>query len=239
MRKIIGMLQDMSAELTREGELEAEIFEKAMCACEGGGKDLGKVIEDSGADIDRLTAKVSQDSAERSQLQQEVAEHQANFEQTKKDLAEALMIRTKEGKAFNAKEKDTKFNLNGLGQAIPAIEKGMGGAALMQMDAAPRLRRMIEVTRYLTSDDRSGVLAFLDQGLGEDDQVGDSTKAPQSGEILGILKSMKDEMQKDLGEMQTQEKTDQENFNDMKAAKNKEMQTQEKTDQENFNDMKA
>merc|ERR1740133_712333 len=78
MRKIIGMLQDMAKELEREGEVEKEIFEKAICACEGGTDSLNKVISDSGAQVEELTAKVSSGNAEKAQLTQDVSEHTAS-----------------------------------------------------------------------------------------------------------------------------------------------------------------
>merc|ERR1719364_406912 len=57
MRRIITMLQDMQKEVEREGEAEKEIFEKALCACEGGEKELDKTIADSEAAIEEWTAK--------------------------------------------------------------------------------------------------------------------------------------------------------------------------------------
>lgn len=227
MRKIIGMLQDMSKELTREGELEAEIFEKAMCACEGGEKNLDTVIAESTAAIDEYTAKTKSLAAEQTQLTQEVAEHKDNIASATKELSGATMLREKESKQFSAEAADTKSNIAQLSKAIPAIEKGMGGAALVQMEGGSRFRRMIEVSKALKSDDRAGVLAFLDQGT--QDQVADSVQAPQSGQILGILKSMKDEMESDLKSLTTQETTDNENFNDIKAAKSAEIKTAEES----------
>ena len=75
MRKIITMLQDMTKELEREGELEKEIFDKALCACEGGDKELQKVIDDSNAAIEEWSAKIESATAEKAQLTQEVADH--------------------------------------------------------------------------------------------------------------------------------------------------------------------
>merc|ERR1719301_18133 len=75
MRKIVGMLQDMAKELEREGEIEKEIFDKAICACEGGTKELQKVIDDSAASMEELTSKLAAGKAESTQLGQEVADH--------------------------------------------------------------------------------------------------------------------------------------------------------------------
>merc|ERR1719440_1979257 len=96
MRKIIGMLQDMAKELEREGEVEKEIFDKAICACEGGTDNLNKVIGDSTAQIEELTAKVASGNAEKAQLTQDVADHKASAASAKSDLDEASMLRDKE-----------------------------------------------------------------------------------------------------------------------------------------------
>jgi septal ring factor EnvC (AmiA/AmiB activator) len=230
MRKIISMLQDMQKELEREGELEKEIFDKAICACEGGTDHLSKAIADSTSSIEELTAKVASGTAEKTQLTQDVADHKTSAASAKSDLDEATMLREKESKQFSATEKDTKTNLDGLSKAIPAIEKGMGGAALMQMPGQEmkmeKLRRFVEVTKLLGNDDRSNVLAFLDQG--SDDQESSNTQTQGAGEILGILKNMKDEMEKDLSELVATEKRDHESFNELKAAKTNEIGLNEK-----------
>merc|ERR1719379_1757364 len=126
--------------------MEKELFEKAMCVCEGGEKELTQSIEDSKAAIEEHSSKIEADTAEQAQLTQEIADHKTNAEQAKKDLEQATMLREKDNKKFVAEEKDTKLNLKGLGQAIPAIEKGMGGASLMQLSGSGRLRRLIEIT---------------------------------------------------------------------------------------------
>merc|ERR1719506_2888913 len=102
MRRIITMLQDMAKEVEREGEVEKELFEKALCACEGGEAELDKTIADSQAAIEEWTAKTEAGAAESAQLTQEVADHKTNAAQAKSDLSEATMLREKESKSFVA-----------------------------------------------------------------------------------------------------------------------------------------
>merc|ERR1719271_1672079 len=128
MRKIISMLQDM----------QKEIFDKALCACENGEEELDKTIADSQAAIEEWTSKTESGKAESAQLTQEVADHKTSAAQAKSDLSEATTLREKEHDAFVAEEKDTKTNLASLSKAIPAIEKGMGGASLMQVTGAKK-----------------------------------------------------------------------------------------------------
>merc|ERR1719160_2420042 len=168
MRKIITMLQDMQKEVEREGQTEKELFDKALCACENGEEELDKTIADSSAGIEEWTSKTAAGTAESAQLTQEVADHKTSAEQAKSDLKEATTLRDKENRQFVADEKDSKTNLASLGKAIPAIEQGMSGASLMQMPGMSRkmdrFRRFVEVSKSINNDDRSAVLAFLDQG---------------------------------------------------------------------------
>merc|ERR1719375_844052 len=83
-----------------------------------------------------------------------------------------------------------------------------------------RFRRYVEVTKLISNDERSDVLSFLDE------REGDQSK--NSGEILGILKNMKDEMEKDLKEMQDEDAKAHNGFNDLKAAKTEEISINEK-----------
>jgi hypothetical protein len=229
MRRIITMLQDMQKEVEREGEAEKETWEKALCACEGGEAELDKNIADSQASIEEWTAKTESGKAEEAQLTAEVADHKTSAAQAKSDLSEATSLREKEQNQFAKTEADTKLNLDGLSKAIPAIERGMSGASLMQLPGARRkmekLLRFVEVTKLIDSDARSAVLAFMEEG--QDTEQTESTQG--AGEILGILKSMKDEMQKDLQEMQEDNTNAHNSFNEMKASKEQEISINEKS----------
>merc|ERR1719171_474878 len=66
--------------------------------------------------------------------------------------------------------------------------------------------------------DRDMLVSFLS---GSSNQA--NGYAPASGEIVGILKQMKDTMEKDLAELKAQEATAAQDFEGMKAAKEKEI----------------
>merc|ERR1719321_1420618 len=85
-----------------------------------------------------------------------------------------------------------------------------------------KFRRYVEDTKLVSNDERTEILSFLDQGSDE------QGKSQGAGEILGILKNMKDEMEKDLGELQAQATKDHESFNELKAAKLEEISLNEK-----------
>merc|ERR1719440_768504 len=84
-----------------------------------------------------------------------------------------------------------KSNIDALSKAIPAIEKGMSGGFL-QTRAASVLRQL-SISMEMGATDREMLTSYLSSGSG-------SGYVPQSQEIVGILKQMKDEMDKDLAD---------------------------------------
>lgn len=218
IRKVVGMLQDMSHELEREADQEKELFEKALCMCKAADEDLTNVIQDSTSQITRLTSKISEETAQNSALKQELKEHYSNKADVEQDLDKATKLRTKETEKFQESEKMNSFAVNSLNKAIPALERGESSASLMQGEDAPDLRRLIEVTRYLSTNNRESVLAFMDDGLG-----GSSEAPPSSGEVVGILKGMRDHMAADLKDMRHEEQVAAVGYKDLKAAKDEEL----------------
>merc|ERR1712203_1267415 len=103
-------------------------------------------------------------------------------------MEEAPAIRKKEAAAFAKFPEDSDTNLGALAKAIPAIETGMRGSFL-QTNAALVLRRFTMEKAELQDETRQELLAFL-SGKGSEDY------APQSGQIVGILKQMLEEMDK-------------------------------------------
>merc|ERR1719231_183298 len=91
----------------------------------------------------------------------------------------------------------------------------MGGAALMQLPGGGRLHRLVENYPNVDPMDRKNALAFLEQS-------GDYV--PQSGQIVGILKGMKDDMEAGLKEAVADEEKAIAGFADLKASKNKEIE---------------
>lgn len=223
IRKITNMLQDMQKELEHEAEHEAELFEKAMCTCENGEKELSGVIETSSAEMQHLTAKIEEDTATQGQLAEELKSHTATKAQSEADLNKATELRNKESATFSKTKKSTMFSIESLNKAIPQLGGAASASAFMQNanSDAPRLRRIVEITHYLTPDKRDKVLNFLDDGLGETQDQ----KEPSAGvaEIVGILKSMKDEMGKDMSEAEEQEKQAALGFGQLKDAKEAEI----------------
>jgi predicted nucleic acid-binding Zn-ribbon protein len=215
IRKIVTLLQNMQKEIEAEGAKEQELFDKFMCFCSGNDGDLKKKAADAKASIEELTAKLKSEEAEKVQLGQDLIGHKKDREGAGSDIEEATVLREKEASEYAAEKADSETNIAAMAKAIPALEKGMGGAALLQMPAGDRLKKIVESYPNMDTEDRKNVVAFLQEN-------GDY--APQSGQIVGILKGMKDDMEAELKEAIATEEKSIAGFGELKASKEKEIE---------------
>merc|ERR1719158_1586056 len=93
----------------------------------------------------------------------------------------------------------------------------MGGASFLQSYGSHMvklIKKALVSTQIVTGGDKKMVEAFLQGG----------ENAPGSGEILGMLKSMKDELSRDIASLTKDEEAAVAGFTSMKASKEKEIE---------------
>merc|ERR1719253_1286282 len=174
---------------------------------------MSKAAEDASQKITELKSQVEAQKAEKSQLDQELMQHKLDRESASKDLATAEAIRNKEHAQFEEDAGDSKANLEALTGAIAALEKGMGSFLQLPKERMSRLTTVVQSSSQVDDEERSDLLSLL-QGKNPFGDYG-----AQSGEIVGMLKSMKDEMDKDLGGIVSGEEQAQAAFGELAAAK--------------------
>merc|ERR1719240_2271106 len=188
------------------------MFDKYMCYCKNADTTLGQSIADAENKIPQVESSIKESTAMKKQLESELKDAQVGRVDAKDTIAKATAIRDKEHKAFTAKEAELNSNIGALSKAIPAIEKGMSGAFLQSKSAS--VLRQISLSAEMIPADRDLLASFLSEGNGY---------APQSGQIVGILKTLKDEMEADLATATSEENTSQANFDGLVASKKKEI----------------
>jgi len=212
----VTMLQKMQAKVQEEGEKETALFEKYMCYCKQAGGDLSSSISKAGSNIQEFGTKIKAAQDQMTQLKDQLSAAQAERVAAKKEMSEATAIRDKEQQAYVAEKKEGDKDYKAALKAVTAIENGMAGSFL-QTDNA-RILQQIVMTKHdmLEDDDRNDLLSFLSGAQNSD-------YAPQSGEILGILKQMADEMAKNLGEATAAEEKAVKLYDALMTAKKKEV----------------
>jgi len=213
IRRVVTLLAKMQSSVAAEGEKEKKLFEEFMCYCKTGTDDLEASIDAAESKIPQVESALKEATAAQTQLKEEIEQHKANVADAKKTIATATALREKEAAAFATESSDLKTNVAALGKATAAIEAGTAGSFLQSSSAMTALRKMT-VDADMNSVDREMLTSFLSQGQGY---------APQSGQIVGILKQMKDTMEANLAEITAAEEEAIKTFEALMAAKKKEI----------------
>jgi len=207
------MLQQMSNKVVAEGKKEQELFDKFMCYCTSGADELAAAIKNSDTKIPQVESALKEAAASKTQFEADVKKHQSDRAEAKAAIAAATALREKQAAEYAKISSDYNDNIAAMGKAISAI--GAGAAGFLQTSAATSVRRLA-IDLDISPADRDQVMAFLAQGQG-------FGYAPKSGQIVGILKQMKETMEADLAEATGAEQKAIGIFDDLISAKEKQI----------------
>merc|ERR1712157_388196 len=154
------------------------------------GGALEASISAANTKIPAVESSIKASEEQKAQLEEELKQAQTDRSDAKTALSDATALREKEATEFAALKADFDANIRAINAAIAALEKGVAGGFL-QTSAAQVLRKFVQGKESMLDADREEILSFLSSKE-------DSEYAPQSGEIIGILKEMGDEMSRDL-----------------------------------------
>jgi chromosome segregation ATPase len=211
IRKVVTMLQMMQNKVSQEGAKKKEIFDKFMCYCDNADTLLGGAVQRANEKIPMLESAIGEDANEKKQLDADVEQHKADRIAAKDAVSKAIAIREKENIDYLKSSGDVKTNVEALEKAIPALEGLPGTAGFLQTSSA-QVVRQLSINMDMSTVDRTMLTNFLASG---------STSA--SGEIVGILKTMLDEMKADIAELTNTEEAAVAALEELKIAKAKEV----------------
>merc|ERR1719387_2953648 len=223
----------MKIQLEQEAAEDEEIYEKMACWCETNDKEKTKAIEDAEARIEDLKAEILRLAAASARLSAEIKNLEKDVAENKEALDKATALRTKELAEFNGAEKDMLQSIGALKAAITVLAKHHGGSLLQSNQEQVVLTLQHELEKHasllqgvLTSSQKKAIAAFVQA---PEDYFDDAPAfnqanyqpayAPQSGEIFGILKQMKETFENNLSQSQKDELANQKAFEDLKEAK--------------------
>jgi len=229
--KVITLLKDMMKQLEKEAEEDEEIYDQLACWCETNDKEKTKSVADAESRIEDLTIKIEEMTASSARLNTEIKNLEKEVAGNQEALDQATAIREKQLAEFNAEEKDLLQSVSALKSAITVLSKHHGGA-LMQvprshiLGVAASLEHELQthssmLKGVLTYSERKTVQAFIQapEDYFDASPTFKQSYAPQSGEIFGILKQMKETFETNLSDSQREEMSNQKAYEDLKAAK--------------------
>mmetsp|Transcript_38148 Transcript_38148/g.91634 ORF Transcript_38148/g.91634 Transcript_38148/m.91634 type:complete len:660 (+) Transcript_38148:97-2076(+) len=209
IRKVVSLLQNMQTKIEAEAERDDALFAKFECYCNTNSEKTSAAITAGKAKVQQLETDIPEAQAQRSQVVSELAQHKQDRTAANEAVEEATAQRKKENDAFEAEEADLKQNKAAMDSAIAAIEKGMTG--FLQTAAGSRVVQAMKAAD-VGDEDVQSVQAFFQNKEGGN-----------SGEIVGILKELRDSMSKRLEEITSTEQEAVANYNELRAAKNREL----------------
>jgi chromosome segregation ATPase len=231
--KVITLLKDMLKQLEKEAEEDEEIYDKMACWCETNDKEKTKAIADAEARISDLTTKIEELTAMSARLNTEIKNLEKEVAENQAALDKATAIREKQLAEFNEEEKDALEAISALKAAITVLSKhnsflqipkshiaGVAASVQNQMQKHASL-----LAGVLTHAERRVIASFVQSPEDYFDEAPTfkQSYAPQSGEIFGILKQMKETFENNLSASQKEEMANQKAYEDLKAAKEDEI----------------
>merc|ERR1719160_1157248 len=211
-------MKDMLKQMEKDTEIDEEVYEKFICWCTVNDKDKTKAIKDAEEKIKLLGLQIDEWSAWSAQLSVEISGHIKAEADLRANLEQATAIRKKELAEFNAHEQELLDTIAALKAAIAQLQPHHPHTAMMllqrsegqvassaAMQVAAMLSRAVEkhgdlIKHVITHKQQRVLAAFLQQPADymDSEPTFKQSYAPQSGEILGILKQMLEEFEKEL-----------------------------------------
>jgi len=219
--KVITLLRDMQAQLEKEADSDEDLYNKLMCWCETNDKEKTQAIQDAETKIGQLTTTIETTAADSARLKQEITNHEQDLAKSKESLDQGTAIRAKQLSEFSAEEKDMLQSIKALEDALIVLSRHHQTSLLDQgllETVKYQLQRHHNILKgTITPRQRRLVLAFGQQASLRQQYV------PQSGEIFGILRQMKETFESNLAETQQDESSNRKSYEELKSAKEAEI----------------
>merc|ERR1719206_451580 len=202
----------MLKQLEKEAEEDEEIYDKLACWCETNDKEKTKAIADAEARISDLSMKIEELTASSARLSTEIKNLEKEVAENQAALDKATAIRQKELAEFNEEEKDLLGSISALKAAVTVLSKHNSLLQIPQTHVAGVAASVQNVMQkhssllsgVLTHSERKAVSAFVQspEDYFDAEPTFKQSYAPQSGEIFGILKQMKETFESNLSASQ-------------------------------------
>jgi len=227
--KVVTLLKDMITQLEKEAESDEEVYEAMGCFCETNDKEKTKSIADAEQRIADLTAAIEEYTSKSAQLNTQITQLTKEVAKNGEALDQATALRTKQLAEFNGEEKDMLQSISALKSAVVVLGKQNAASAMLQdsnmaINIAVMLKDEVKKHKSVIGDSLSPEQMKAIKAFGKSPDAFLRADAPASGEIFGILKQMKETFETNLAASQKEEMTNQQAYEDVKAAKTEEIE---------------
>jgi len=228
--KVVKLLQGMLEKSKADGERDTELFAKYKCYCDSNTASKTKSIADNTEAIQLLSGEIAELQGENGKLSAQHSQLEMDMSDNERARATADSLRSKANTAFVADETDMEAAIGQMDQAVDTLaaigadqtansagdnEKFMAGrndAPVLLKLTADVKKAMDAASVFLTQKQKRSVVSFLQAPFA-------GTYTSQSGEIVGILKNMRDTFKSNLASARASEKSSLESYDALTKIK--------------------
>jgi len=218
--KVKKLLADMRHELEGEQAEDESSKEKMDCWCHTNGEDKKQAIQIANKQIDALQSLVSAKTELSAKLTAEIAGLEDEIAKNTESLNKATAMRDEEYTQFNDEEKDLLQSIDALKNAIVVLGKH-NEASMVSVQSV--LRQALAGHSDILADMKAEHHSAIESFLQINQPAHFASYAPQSGQIFGILKEMKEQFERNLAKAQKNEMAGKENYAQLKSSKEEEI----------------
>jgi hypothetical protein len=217
--KVIGLLNEMKAQIEKEGAEDADMFEKLGCWCSTNKEEKTAAVAAAQTTITDLNAAIPEAAAKAAQCEVDIKQLNKEIKANTAALEEATGIREKEEDEYRTSEKDMISSLASLKSAIGVMSKvqlNQQGVAALPQESLAQVQAILDKHMKHLSFLQGPATAMLQQN------AKGKNRAPSS-QIFGILKGMKETFETNLASAKTEEELAIQQFIELKKAKTSEV----------------
>lgn len=229
--KVVRMLQDMRAELQRDLDDDTAVHEQLVCWCRTNKKEKTEATEGGEAVSSEADATQSELEGVLPEVETKLKAGEAELAKDSATLRQASELRMKEKKEFHEEEKRLLLAIQACEQAIVVLGKHHPELAQVRSVAQKLKEAKVLSLSPLGGPMATALSSFLSEAQGALSFLavpGFQSYTPQSGQVFGILKQMKDDFEGDLRNARAQEQKAETEYQELKVAKDEELSSGKK-----------
>eukprot|EP00425_Heterocapsa_triquetra_P028526 CAMPEP_0195100560 /NCGR_PEP_ID=MMETSP0448-20130528/63809_1 /TAXON_ID=66468 /ORGANISM="Heterocapsa triquestra, Strain CCMP 448" /LENGTH=155 /DNA_ID=CAMNT_0040135741 /DNA_START=27 /DNA_END=491 /DNA_ORIENTATION=+ len=123
--KVLDLMGELAAKVTKEGEAEATAYKEYIEWCDDVSKNTDNTIKTLTATKGKLEAKTGQLTSDTDVAESKVGELAAAIATGESELKDATVVREREASDFAASDKELMEAIDALGRATRLLEKEM------------------------------------------------------------------------------------------------------------------
>jgi len=224
--KVVKILQGMLAKSKEDGDHEREIFAKFQCYCDENTREKTESIKSLTTQIAVLGAKIEEVQGSSGTLSEEVAKLTMDIGENERARETAESVRGKAHEAYVALKEDSENAIDAMSDAIRTLaEVGADQTSLLAEDT-----RKVRTASFLGTNKVKAALdlAAVFLPIPKQAALQSFLQAPftgsyssQSGQVVGILKNMRDTFKANLADATSTEKSEVDKYDKLMITLNK------------------